>query len=329
MPSLGLTPIGEITYPKDGRIAFNAIICTKEKGDVLFRCYPTKSSKAALGYGIDRARFEIIALNFLSNRKADVPEPLMFTNGQYSFEDHNWFIFAYIVKKGMTLEIDDLSLNVAKQAGALLNKIILIASKYTPIGNEPTGDIEYIKMILSNFIERRPDLKKQKVFSDMNSQLSDADFLSRLSKTPKGIVHGDYFFENILSLNNEIIGVIDFGDAYYGYLIMDIVIGSMEFSMRKGENWDMDLFEAFISENKRWLNTFEISYKLYNEVLLANCARFTAHICNLEQDALEIENNLNGVVNVNENPYAKRFYFFQKSKVSDEMNRRYDLALKS
>lgn len=64
-----------------------------------------------------------------------------------------------------------------------------------------------------------------------------------INDTPIGIVHGDYFFENILiNKEKEVIGLIDFGDAYYGHLLNDIVIGVMEASVIDNGIFNLDLF---------------------------------------------------------------------------------------
>lgn len=326
LPALNLKAEGELWYPKEGRIAHNGIILTNF-GEVLFRCYPKYSSKEALGYGIERARFEVKVLNFFASKGLAVPVPLEFPDGNISIEIDNWFIFAYYTKPGKTLEKEDLSLNVAQKAGNLLNKIISVSQTYLPTGDEPDGDIDYIKKIINNFLNRRPDFANNAIFSDMSAYMFDNNLLPSLLVTPKGIVHGDYFFENVLFLNNDIVGVIDFGDAYYGYLIMDIAIGSMEFSTHEDEELDLHLFGAFIKQNREWLLRNEISFDLFKYILVINCIRFTAHIFNLAQDSLDSE-GLNEVeIDISENPYINRFYKFQETDLSKKMMQAYNLAL--
>lgn len=323
LPALGLSPEGNFLVPKEGRIAKNIIIRTNEKGDVLFRCYPKVSTKSALGYGVERARFEVLTLIFLSSNGLPVPEPLVFLDGSKSQEINEWYVFAYQLLDGETLTIEDLSIEYARGAGKLLNRFIEVSELYIPIGNEPKGDIEYIKTILNNFLIRRPEYKNEIIFSNMFNHLSNDFYLKLLEQTPKGIVHGDYFFENVLSVNGSIVGVIDFGDAYYGYLLMDLVIGAMEFSMQKEEKWQMQNYEAFIKENQRWLIKANISFETFHFVLLTNCIRFTAHLCNLEQDAQD-ENKLKEPIDILNNPYIGRFNYFSDQSIISEMKKCYD-----
>ncbi|MEZ2247273.1 phosphotransferase [Microcoleus sp.] len=327
MQKLGLTPQGDMTYPNEGRIAYNIIVPTRERGKVLFRCYPEQSSKAALGYGIKQAKFEIKVLVFLAAKGAPTPKPIAFSTGDYSLEQDGFFIFAYPLQEGKTLERKDLSQQVANDAGTLLSQIIEHSESYEPKGDEPDGDIEYIKTILNNFLKRRPDYKDEEIFQDIHTHLSNQVFLRDIERTPKGLVHGDYFFENIISKDGKLIGVIDFGDAYYGYLLMDIVIGSMEFAMKDDEVWDMDLFEDFVKANKNWLKKNNVSFDLFHNVLLANCGRFVAHLYNLAQDELEENSNAKGFIKPDNNPYIERFYTFQKTEIKQELEHRYQLAL--
>jgi Ser/Thr protein kinase RdoA (MazF antagonist) len=144
-----------------------------------------------------------------------------------------------------------------------------------------------------------------------------------LGKTPKGLVHGDFFFENVLSSHGMLAGVIDFGDVYYGSLVMDIAIGSMEFAMKEGEVWDFDLHEQFLAANKGWLVAHNISFDLFHDVLLANCARFIAHLCHLRQDELEKNNCPEGEIDLADIPYVARFYMFQQADIKTELHHHY------
>ena len=328
MPKMGLTPKGEAIAPNEGRIAHNLIIPTEERGEVLFRCYPSESSKAALGYGTKQAKFELRTLSFLAQKGAPVPKPIKLANDDaYAVEEQDWFIFAYPIEQGITLEQDDLSRTVAEEAGNLLSEIMETSVTYLPQGDEPNGDIDYIERILNNFINRRPDMADEPVFGQMFNHLSSPSLREELEKTPKGLVHGDFFFENVLSRDGRLVGVIDFGDAYHGYLLMDVVIGSMEFAMKAGEEWDHDLHEAFLRANKDWLKENNVSFGLFHDVLLANCVRFTAHLSNLTQDELDENGTPEALINPAENPYVQRFHLFQEPDMKTKLEKRYQMAL--
>lgn len=298
MPLFGLTGVGETIAPNEGLIAHNFIVPTAERADVLFRCYPKISSKTALGYGTEQAKFELRTLVFLAEKGVPTPKQ------------------------------SDLSPSVVKDTGELLARIIQVSAEYTLQEDEPNGDIEYIKTILNNFLSRRPDMTGEKAFGDLFNKLNDPALNDVLSKTPKGLVHGDFFYENVLWKDAVLVSVVDFGDAYYGHVIMDIAIGSMEFAMKEGEAWDLSLHELFLVANKDWLAANEISFDLFHNVLLANCARFTAHLCNLQQDELEQKNNLKGEIDLSLIPYIERLYMFQHPKVKEELRRCYDAVIR-
>jgi len=328
MPKMGLTSKGEPIVPNRGRIAHNLIIPTEERGEVLFRCCPAESSKAALGYGIEQAKFELKTLSFLAQKGTPTPKPIKLSSDDtYAVEEQGWLVFAYPIEEGCTLDQSDLDITVAREAGALLSEIITASETYIPEGNEPNGDVDYIKTIIGNFLKRRPDMSERSVFREMLDQLDNQTFAQALERTPKGLVHGDFFFENVLSRDGHLVGVIDFGDAYQGCLLMDVAIGSMEFAMKEGENWDFDLHEAFLKSNQNWLSKNQVSCELFHGALLANCARFTAHLCNLAQDKLEENKNPNGEIDLSDNQYVGRFYMFRRPEVKTELQRRYEAAI--
>jgi Ser/Thr protein kinase RdoA (MazF antagonist) len=115
MPRMGLTAKGEFSCPRDGRIAHNRIVFTVEQGAVLLRCYPIESNTTALGYGIQQAKFELRVLNFLAQHRMPTPKPIKFLNeNEYAALEDGWFIFAYPLEEGRTLEQSDMNETIAK-----------------------------------------------------------------------------------------------------------------------------------------------------------------------------------------------------------------------
>lgn len=324
---IGISIKGTFSCPKEGRIANNLIIDTFEYGLVFLRCYHLNSSKQKLGYGTKRSHFELEALTFLSSEGAPVPSPLRFRNGKSYFENNEWFVFIYKVLEGETLNINLLSNKIAKSAGQLLHQIINMSSKYKPNGTEPDGDLNYIREILKIFINRRQEYKDFALFKDLFHHLSNETIQKELDQTPKGLVHGDYFYENVLTKDGAIVAVIDFGDSYYGFLLTDIVIGSMEFSIKADEEWDMNYFQNFINGNKIWLIKHNISFELFYYLLLANCIRFIAHIFNLDQDKLDENSIPKNRINFEDNIYVHRFYKFQEKDFYNKMKKSFEIAL--
>ncbi len=202
--------------------------------------------------------FEVEALSFLSTNGFPVPTPFL------KRDDH--LVFSYQLLPGKTPK---LSLEIVKRCGAFLREMLQITERYIPEKEVPDGDLDHILRAYRDSQLKEP--------GEMCAHVTRGDLRERLERTPKGIVHGDYFAENLL-VNGDDLALIDFGDAYYGHLVMDIVIGAMEFSVLDDESWDLEFFKAFIDENREWLQKNQIDFELFYDLLLVNCFRFAIYL---------------------------------------------------
>ena len=126
-----------------------------------------------------------------------------------------------------------------------------------------------------------------------------------LNNSPLGIVHGDFFFENTLRTNDDnLVGVIDFGDCFFGSMLHDIAVGAMEFSVREGEQLDIEAFDAFLSPFSSWFAESATDLELFRTTLLANWVRYSTHLIALGLDEGE---QLSSLVTIEYNPYVDRF----------------------
>jgi aminoglycoside phosphotransferase (APT) family kinase protein len=229
--------------------------------------------------------FEKQALQFMANHDIKCPRPLKLSlNDKFD----GWHGFIYPMLEGKCLSFDALTADIVARAGTQLSLMIAAGEQYSPCGNEPDGDLEFIERIFSQFQKNCPKCNNHPVIEQMLRHVRDKSLHEILSRTPKGLAHADYFFENVLVKGNEIVGVIDFGDAYYGHLLMDIATGAMEF------------FRIFIQPLSPWLLRNNIDFALFRQILLANCVRFAAHTLNLAV-------NKGKVSDIESNPYIQRF----------------------
>ncbi len=288
---------GDIKIPNEGISTANYFVKTKKYKELVIRVREAEDSTIS---------FEARVLNFLKDKPINVPKIVSFSDGTIERVIGNKRVLAYIPIKGKTVSTAELSnTQITIEASQLLAKLINYNSMYTPDGGEPTGDIDYVKKIYLNFINDHSQFKSSQFFSDALPIIEDPKFNDLLSNTPKGIVHADYFYENIIQdQNNHVVGVIDFGDAYFGCVLNDIVIGSMEFSvLEKNEVWDKNLFELFLTQQRTWLIENKIDFELFMNVLLMNCLRFAIYTLGFELE----ENPKSKIEN---NRYVKRFYSF-------------------
>ncbi len=305
-----LTPKGDYSVPEEGRIASNIIIDTHEKGEVMLRLYPAGCQDSKLESGF--VEFEIESLHYLSKNGIPVPSPICRDGQNPVLQLNDTLIFAYQLLPGKCLEQSDLSAEVAKDCGILLRNMLKVAEQYQPTDGQklPAGDLKYIAKIYNSLLEKYPHLQNDPSLKEMLAHTTKSELQERLAKTPKGIVHADFFAENIL-VDSKNLAVIDFGDAYYGHTIMDIVIGAMEFCVLEDESWDMDMFSAFINENKEWLQKNEIDFNFFHDLLKANCLRFAIYVSEGCPAA--------------ENPYIRRYDQLKDQKLIDQLEKAYNV----
>lgn len=297
LSKLGITYQGGLEIPKEGRIASNVIVST-DRGRYVLRLYPKGCQDTKLETG--NVDFEAEALRFLSARGVAVPAPEIFPEtGSPILEISGAKVLVYPVIPGDCIRQEELSVPIARRSGELLHSMIEASSQFhAQAGGAPEGDAAYILGIAERLLERIPSLRDSPDFAAMVKVVSSLNLEEQLKKTPQGIVHGDFFFENILKNGDDPLSIIDFGDAYYGALVMDIVTSSMEFSVLSDGSWDLKMFSACLSPHADWLKTHRINSSFFHGLLLANCLRFSIYT---------LPGTLEEGMSVSENPYVARF----------------------
>lgn len=273
---LQVVPIGKTASPVEGRIATN-IIQNTDKGTLMVRIYPKEMpDKLETGNPL----FEIEALNHFSKLGVKVPAPLTFGDKLF-LETDEQIIFAYFLLPGEVAKQSMLSVELASEMGKFLHSMFLPAAvKYEPSSGVPfINSFSYILTIANKVEGKHTELKTIDIWSTMKDVTGKN--ISILDGTPAGIVHADYFFENILvdksDQKNIVSGLIDFGDAYYSHVLHDIVIGAMEASVLENNEWDLNIFKAFLQETTPFLISNSISFEQFIETLKANCLRFAVY----------------------------------------------------
>jgi Ser/Thr protein kinase RdoA (MazF antagonist) len=315
LDQLMLTAQSAITVPEEGRIASNFCVETAERGSILIRFYPvdceTKNESGSV-------HFEVESLKHLADKGISVPAPLLFKSGDYLLKLGQSHVFAYVLVTGRNLRQEELSIGIAEKCGRLLSHFIQVSQEFHPKdpSSAPKGDLQHIIKICSNIQETYPELKDSSELAAMAQEVQNPHLQHRLAQTPMGVVHADFFFENILiDEPTETLSLIDFGDAYYGHVIMDIVIGAMEFCVKEDKSWDLDMFRAFLKPNISWLSQHNIDWELFHFLLLANCLRFAVYTIPFTCD---------DQLSVNENPYVFRFQLLKTPSFIKEIKAAYD-----
>ena len=315
LADLQLNIAGEIKSSEHGRIAKNLITPTVECGNVLVRFYPCELDNVKLETG--SVEFEVRALQILHEFNLPVPVPLLFINDsrQYINRIGTFNVFAYKMLPGRPLKRQELTPETALACGQLLSRLIEAASNFVPLNGDyrSKGDIEHLIVIAGKLSTKHPELKENPRFIEMLRFTEQPSIHESLSQTPMGIVHGDFFHENVLvddDSNHHVIptGIIDFGDAYYGHLIMDICIGAMELSFVQDAELDLHCLREFLRPNMKWLVDNQIDCNLFIDLLLVNCFRFAMYTYD---DCFDT------------NPYCKRFKDLSAPHVKNQIHEIY------
>lgn len=288
-----LTLNGTAVTPKEGRIATNLVVPTQELGNVMVRMYPLEAAEKLETGNFD---FELEVLEFLKPFELSVPKPLKTVLTRDGRK-----VFLYPLLPGISISQNELSVNVAKLAGEFLSKMIIISESMRPkLGDRfPSGDLDYIGEIYRKRMAQIPQIAEHQVFQEMIDLVNSPQLRLRLERTPKGFVHADFFFENLLfNPANETVSLIDFGDSYYGHVVMDTAIGGMEFSVLESGEWQFDFLREFLRPNMPWFLKNQIDGGFYLDLVRVNCLRFAVYT---------LPFTLKDKHPVEENSYVRRF----------------------
>ncbi|MFU7503116.1 MAG: phosphotransferase [Candidatus Tisiphia sp.] len=307
--------VGETTHPTQGRIATN-ITQDTDKGKLLIRIYPKQMpQKLETGHPM----FEIESLNFYTNHGVNVPLPLKFGERLY-YETENQIIFGYFLIPGIPISQSELSVNLAKNIGEFLCNMLEISAQYSTKSSSEEAfknSFDYILQIAEKIENKYPKLKEIDTWATMKE--STKMHVNILDGTPKGIVHADYFFENILrDENDNIIGLIDFGDAYYGYILHDLVIGAMEACVLEDEIWNLEILNTFLKATSSFLKSNSISFEQFFETLKADCLRFSVYTAPFtHEDGKTFDNN----------PYINRYKNLLSENFQEKLHEIYNICV--
>lgn len=309
---LKVKPLGAMSKSNEGRIATNLIQKIEDGRELIIRTYP-KNMPGRLETG--SPQFEIKALNFFSQQKIKVPKPIKFSNGSFSIETEDLIIFVYDMIAGEAIELSALNPEMAAKIGLFLKDFVDTSINYEASEDEiPTNTFLYVLDIAEKLETRVEGLKDWDKWISMKQAVSKN--IESIENTPAGIVHADFFFENILQTKSgNISALIDFGDAYYGRVMHDIVIATMEACVNEDEIWDLDSFKEILKPMSDFLKSNNVSFKQFHQTLEADCLRFAVYT---------IPFNIEEEQDYHQNRYVKRFEKISEADFASELSRLYE-----
>lgn len=297
----GFSPV-EIGETKDGRIASNLIVKTKQ-GPLLVRAYPKEmTEKLETGNPL----FEIAALEFTQSKGLAVPNLITFDNGKKFIECENLIVSAYPFIAGYPVSKDNLNPEIAHKAGIFAASLIEVAHEFP---HDPSEKIVHEFDFIQSIFEKRskifPELLTNSVAQEMLFHTQNTSLRQAFSATPLGLVHADFFFENfIITPNHE--ALIDFGDAYYGHILTDVCLAAMEFAANNEEAWNFDSLRAFFLPIAPWLIKNSIFPSLIVDVMEILCAKFLVYTIPFTK--------ANGQL-IEQNPYHQRYLYLRRPEI--------------
>jgi len=93
-------------------------------------------------------------------------------------------------------------------------------------------------------------------------------------KLPISTIHGDLFRDNVLFLNDEVTGFIDFYYACTDYLILDVAIAVNDWCVNDDGSFDKARLNAFLNAYKKIRSFNDNEDQAWNDVLRLASLRF-------------------------------------------------------
>ncbi|MFC1997737.1 homoserine kinase [Chloroflexota bacterium] len=194
-----------------GTVQTNYMIHTTQ-GQYVFRYYENRTRESVL--------YESELLTYLTRHSYPCPAPIPDREGACvgTYQRKPFVIFEFI--EGHHIEQPTQS-----HMGQLIQKVAelgILTRNYQPrfLSSRLNYDILHCRKLAQLEAEKIGTQDAFAKFAWLDSQLSALDLPDSL---PKGVCHCDFHFSNILFREDQVVGLIDFDDANYTYLVFDLV----------------------------------------------------------------------------------------------------------
>lgn len=163
-------------------------------------------------------------------------------------------LFDYRGKKGCIVTclpgrtLDELDLNQLEAAGYVLGDMHLKGLDFPERRANPTF-LEWITVTGHNLLEKVHDCYGEGAAELLKGELAWQRRTS-LGSLPSGVIHADYFCDNILFTGDEVSGVIDFYYACDGFFAYDLAIAANALAIR-AESGDSPRIDALLRGYER------------------------------------------------------------------------------
>ena len=164
-------------------------------------------------------------------------------------------------------EITNPEVNHCKAVGKSLAELHVKSANFVA-QHQNTRDLSWIKKTAETLFNELPQdesklLREEILYQEKQNY-----------KLPKSTIHGDLFKDNVLFLNDEVSGFIDFYYACTDYLILDVAIAVNDWCVNSDGSFDEARLNAFLDAYKKIRSFNDNEDRAWNDVLRLASLRF-------------------------------------------------------
>lgn len=154
-----------------------------------------------------------------------------------------------------------------KAVGASLAELHMKSANFTA-QHQNTRDLNWIKKTAETLFSELPQdesllLREEILYQEKKNY-----------KLPKSTIHGDLFRDNVLFLNDQVSGFIDFYYACTDYLILDVAIAVNDWCVNNDGSFDEARLNAFLDAYKKIRSFNDYEDQAWNDILRLASLRF-------------------------------------------------------
>ncbi|QDC70217.1 homoserine kinase [Candidatus Methylopumilus universalis] len=154
-----------------------------------------------------------------------------------------------------------------KAVGASLAELHMKSANFTA-QHQNTRDLNWIKKTAETIFSELPQdesllLREEILYQEKKNY-----------KLPKSTIHGDLFRDNVLFLNDQVSGFIDFYYACTDYLILDVAIAVNDWCVNNDGSFDEARLNAFLDAYKKIRSFNDDEDQAWNDILRLASLRF-------------------------------------------------------
>ena len=164
-------------------------------------------------------------------------------------------------------EVTNPEVNHCKAVGKSLAELHVKSANFVA-QHQNTRDLSWIKKTAETLFNELPQdesklLREEILYQEKQNY-----------KLPKSTIHGDLFKDNVLFLNDEVSGFIDFYYACTDYLILDVAIAANDWCVNSDGSFDESRLNAFLDAYKKIRSFNDNEDRAWNDVLRLASLRF-------------------------------------------------------